>query len=782
MNKIFLILTAVLLASMPLRAQSDVSDARPSGRPRVGVVFGGGGAKGAAHIGVLKYLEEIGIPVDYVTGTSMGSIIGGFYALGYSPDELSSLIAHMDWSVYMSNSVSRKYLSATSRQEESTYLLSVPFNAGSLKRKAGHGFMSSLPSGVISGNSLTNLFNNLSIGYQDSMDFGRLPIPFACVACDIMSGESVVMRSGRFPLAIRASMAIPGVFSPVYMDGHVLVDGGLVNNFPVDVCREMGADIIIGVEVANSLATQADELQSLPQLINQYTSIAVNSDRDRHREMCDLYLHPDITGFGVLSFSSSAIDTLINRGYQQAQAHHEELMAIKQRLAAYSDCEKRLNAPKSRTLGEDTVVLASVTYKGVPKEERQWLEAKGGLYEGMPVTRDDIERAVGILTGTGSYTNITYNMTETEQEYWQDHDVVTEALGRESYDLTINLQATEPHDISLGLRYDSEESAALLLHIGLNHHRLAGFKALFDARLNYNPKFSMQLSHCSRGLFDANLSYEYHNSNFRLRDNFGGEYVSMATDHHNVSLYFSEFYARNLTFALGLEEDVFVLDQNLSLGDLFYNDYSDLMDSPGHLGLVARFLFEDMDHAYFATEGARVLVDAHLRMPNSGIYEAFARGGTMGAFFDLRFDWMQHVALGSRVCLIPQMYHRVVVGRHNALYDNMVGGAVTARYVNQQMPFIGFNALQRLGSFSHVFRMDLRCNVAASQYLTLMGNYLLSADDIQSYFADGEKYHEGYGVGLRYTYRLPVGPVSLDVHWSNVTHRVGLYFNFGYVF
>lgn len=182
-------------------------------RPKIGVALSGGGAKGAAHIGVLKYMQEIGIPVDYIAGTSIGSIIGGLYALGYTPEEMAYLIANMDWSFYMSNGVGRSYQSSTSREQNSQFLLSVPFGTGDFERRSLD-ILSTLPSGVINGASLINLFNRLSIGYNDSVDFNKLPIPFACVATDILTGDSVVLHSGNFAKAIRSSMAIPGVFAP----------------------------------------------------------------------------------------------------------------------------------------------------------------------------------------------------------------------------------------------------------------------------------------------------------------------------------------------------------------------------------------------------------------------------------------------------------------------------------------------------------------------------------------------------------------------------------------
>ena len=212
-----ILLILVLAASIMLQAQNEPIR---SSRPKVGVVLGGGGAKGASHIGVLKYIEEMGIPVDYVAGTSMGSILGGLYAMGYSPNEMKNLIANINWSEYIGNKLDRSTMSKESRKRNSTTLLNVPFSLESIFDKNPNSkFINSLPSAYVNNSSLVNLFNDLCVGYQEEMDFNDLPIPFACVATNIVTGEEVVLRSGSVPTAMRASMAIPGAFKPVEING-----------------------------------------------------------------------------------------------------------------------------------------------------------------------------------------------------------------------------------------------------------------------------------------------------------------------------------------------------------------------------------------------------------------------------------------------------------------------------------------------------------------------------------------------------------------------------------
>ena len=205
-------------------------------RPKVGLVLSGGGAKGAAHIGVLKYLEEAGIPIDYIAGTSMGSIVGGMFAMGYSSREILDIISNVDWNRLISNEVERRKISYTQKNEKGSRVINIPFSMKSRTKDKEdlqtRTFRNSLPSGIVSGDNLINLFNSLTVGYADSISFNNLPIPFICIATNMMNGEADALDKGIFTKALRASMAIPVLFDPVKINNTLYADGGLVTNFP----------------------------------------------------------------------------------------------------------------------------------------------------------------------------------------------------------------------------------------------------------------------------------------------------------------------------------------------------------------------------------------------------------------------------------------------------------------------------------------------------------------------------------------------------------------------
>ena len=304
-------------------------------RKKVAVVLGGGGAKGVAHIGVLKVLEEAGIPIDIVAGTSMGAIVGGLYAIGYSPDEIKRMVELQDWDMLLSDKVKRSHLLFPEKEKAERYIVSLPFGLEKKDR---------VIDGVVKGQNLQNLFSDLTIGYHDSVDFNSFLIPFACVAVDMVSGKDYVFHKGSLPLAMRASMAIPGVFTPVRKDSMVLVDGGIVNNYPADVAKAMGADIIIGVDVQNALKS-ADKLNSAPDILGQIVDLTCQTNHEKNVELTDTYIKVNVDGFSSASFTPAAIDSLMRRGEEAARAQWNSLIALKKEIMSPNNMDRTLLFP-----------------------------------------------------------------------------------------------------------------------------------------------------------------------------------------------------------------------------------------------------------------------------------------------------------------------------------------------------------------------------------------------------------------------------------------------------
>lgn len=751
------------------------------GHPRVGLALSGGGAKGAAHIGVLKYLVEQGVPIDYISGTSMGSIVGGLYAIGYTADQLDSLISNLDWSQYITGGLDRRYRSASSRMERSAYLLSVPFNLGTLDsniteaRRRGNGFIASLPGSFMGGNNITNLFNNLSLGYQDSMDFNDFPIPFACVATDVISGEEVVMRSGRFPTAIRASMAIPGVFSPVELGGKVLIDGGMTNNFPVDVCQDMGADYVIGVEVSDAMATDASQLRSLPQIFNQLISVTVQAKSARNRGGCKIYLHPDISGFGTMSFNKSAIDSLVRRGYECAKEHAAEIEALKQELLArgrkVADEERERNGRRESSVENDRLALMSIDMGTMSESDKKWLLSKTKLKTGVPISGGDIIDAINIFKGTGAYSAVSYRLSDVKGQSSVSQDSI------KSYDLIFNFEPSPRHAFAIGARFDSEEAAAVLLNVGFNRNTLRGFKADVSLRLAQNFHLDLVGTYAARRFAKINLAYRLYNSRFDMGSLLSQRYYSTHFYRHDISFFFSEFYLYRFSGTAGVDEEFLLFDRLQGGNALLFGD--DNLRT-GSLGVFGTFKYDSRDDSYFARDGANVDLDARWRITNQSL--AAPDSIKVPGFADISAAYQHYITpMEGRFTLIPQLYTRFIIGSdYHFAYRNLVGGEMSGRYIAHQIPFVGVLTPQQTDRCVTVVRFDVRCNVIGKHYITAMANYMASADAYWHYF--GKEYEDRYGFGLQYAYDSPVGPLSLTGFWSNVYKRFGVYLSLGYAF
>ena len=743
-------------------------------RPKVGVVLGGGGAKGAAHIGVLKYIEEMGIPVDYVAGTSMGSIIGGLYAMGYTPDELAVLIANMNWSAYVGNSIDRTAMSPEMRHRNSTMFMNIPFSLEGLtqRNKESKSITSYLPSAYVNNTALINLFNDLCIGYQEDVDFNELPIPFACVATEMATGKEFVIRHGSVPTAMRASMAIPGVFSPVIIDGKVLVDGGLVNNFPADVLRDMGADIIIGVEITDKHPRNLDDIPSLPEAFSYLITNAVSSKRADNKNLCDLYLDPDITGYGTLSFTPDAIDTLVRRGYERAVQSQDQLLRIKQYVdqkAGYP-VAKHLQAPKAKNLDDQPVFVSTITMNLFETGQGDWLAKKGGLKVGEFISAQDIDHAVEIYRGTGAFNDITYNILES--------DVKIPEKASETYKLVLNLKPTLPHVVGIGTRYDTEEGAAMLINLGLNEKRLAGYKLNLSGRLSYNPRVNVTATYSWIPVANFNLAYDYRSQHYKVMVQDQHKNTNLHYSQHQLSAYISQFQMLNVNSAIGLAYANTHFDQAYFDNNTYDTTGLTIVHSPAFndnqlVGPFVNVQYDNLDHGYFAKQGIRSQLSAHL------YFDPKKNGATakdLSVFFESYFT-----PNAGKFTVIPQLYSRIALGcSPYANLQNAIGGDIPGRHVDQQMPFIGVSHLNEAGDFATVLRCDLRYNFLEKHFITGTYNALFGYN-----FSTAGKaaYTEFYsGIGLRYAYSSPIGPIALTAQWSNCTNQFSMYFSLGYAF
>ena len=748
-------------------------------RPTVALVLSGGGAKGAATVGALKYLEQYGFPVDMVVGTSIGGLLGGMYAMGYSPEFLDSLMRNMDWDRTMSDDIDWRYIPYSKRKYREKFALSFPFyysvkdfrnqmaddvryvggGDGHLHLSAEDGkadgmvrrsLMSSLPSGFIFGQNVEYLISSLTAGYADSTDFFRLPIPFACVSTDVVSGQAKVWHSGSLNTALRSTMSIPGLFAPVRMKGMVLVDGGMRNNFPVDIARDMGADIVIGVDLSDAKSDYT-EIHNIADILWRGIDMFAQDSFIRNVQSVDVRIKPNLEGYGMMSFNAEAVDTMLLRGYRAAEAKADELAAVRRWVGKDS---LRYAGPPAVDLGRTPVLIDTVEVTGVSGKDAEYIRTKLKVHAGDTVSRAEIEDAVNTIFGKGAYEFVNYDMLGSE----------------EPYHLRINCKRGPKHLLGVGFRMDTEELVSLLFNVGLNTTAMRGSSLDMTAKIGTNPYLDLHFAHETPRWPTVNVRADLRwtdRNNFLLGENrFNISYLSSAQELFLSNMEWSMFDVQG-----GIRNSFY--DMRRLLGSDIIGDYDRSMRVMDYPSFFVDGTAYTLDNGYFPREG----FSAHLR------YDLVSRvcdGPDYPGFFGVvTASGLMPVPIGSRLTLIPQGSLRFIFGDDIPIpFANVLGGEMAGRYVDHQMPFIGLgNAVFRRNNLV-VARADLRYELAQSNYLTAMANF---SRDFYSFsqFETGENL---WGFGLGYAYDSIVGPFKADVFWSTLTRKVGLYLSLGFDF
>ena len=791
MNKFFKIICVALLSLISSGAFAQDCAAIKE-RPKVGLVLSGGGAKGAAHIGVLKYIEEAGIPIDYIAGTSMGSIVGGMYALGYSSSEILDIISDLDWGRMISNQVERRKISFNRKLESVSQSLIVPFSINTNEEELqSRSFRNSLPNGIVSGDNLINLFNSLAVGYSDSLSFNDLPTPFMCIATNLINGEADILNKGVFTKSLRASMAIPVLFDPVEIENTPYVDGGLVCNFPAEQCRAMGADYIIGVSMSPGLEDNPDNLSSILSQVKQLKEIITDKNNDEYHEMCDIFIRPELKGVGMLSFDAESVARVTQSGYEAAAKQKEMFMELKEKIFSGTEQEPTAAPSKKKALNilREKVLVSKIELNGVEKDIEKWMRRACTISVGDSVRKDDIDETISIYYGTGNYDSITYTLHE-------DTD-------SDGYIVRFNFTEKSPHDVGIGLRFDSQDMLSVLLHLGINSNRMSGFKADLNTKLGGNQWLKLNASFGHMLYPKINIAYNFRNSELDVYD-MDNLVMNQRFLQHKFRVYLSENYSRTFCIGVGYEiENLTPMKVMYSLYDAVDSDYKGI----NTLGTFAYLHFDNLNKNRFPTRGVKGNIDFTWKdgtLSKKGIEKLH-----YGA---LTFGFEGYIPIvENRLVMIPQLYGSCLFGKGavngtangwNDMFkgpvpmypslNNMIGGAEMGRYIDHQLPFIGLNKISFAFNNVAIARLDIRTRLFKKHYLTAMFNYGRSSIDLDNFFKEKEAlvWSEMYnynasnwwGAGLRYSIDTKIGPLSFDISSSNISRKVNLYFSLGHFF
>lgn len=734
---LFVLALGVLL-SLPATAQQQ--------RKKVGVVLSGGGAKGVAHIGALKVIEEAGIPIDYIVGTSMGSIIGGLYSIGYTPQQLDSMVRKQDWTFLLSDRVKRSSMSLNERERSEKYVLSLPFTKSPKDVISG---------GFIKGQNLANLFSDLTVGYHDSIDFNKLPIPFACVSEDVVDGSEIVFHDGVLSTAMRASMAIPGVFTPVRLDSMVLIDGGLKNNYPVDVAKAMGAEIIIGVDVQNDLK-KAGQLSSASDILMQIVGLTSQDNYKKNVAMTDTYIKVDVDGYSSASFTPAALDTLMHRGEEAAKDQWASLQSLKKKIGIAPDFKPEAHGPYNSFSGAQTLFVKEITFSGMEDDDKSWMIRKCNLKENGEISVDQIEKALSILRGSKSYSNASYTLIETPEGY------LLNFLMEEKYEKIINL----------GIRFDSEEIASLLVNATANLKTRIPSTLSVTGRLG--KRYAARIDYTLEPIQMRNINFSYM---FQYNDiniyNGGDRAYSTTYKYHLGEFGFSDVWYKNLRFGFGTRFEYFKYKDFLFNQPEISSEINLKAKSELFISYYAQLRYNTFNKGYFPSKGSNFGAAYSLYTDN------FAKYRDHAPFSALNASWESVFSVTNRFAILPSVYGRILIGQDIPYaFENALGGDVFGRYITQQLPFAGVNNIELTERSIIVSGLKLRQRMGSKHYVTLTGNFALCDDN----FFKLLKGKAIYGFSLGYGMDSLFGPLEASLGYSNVSEDVGFYVNLGFSF
>ena len=722
----------VLLCFIFIRPQFVFAQSQDNSRPKIGIVLSGGAAKGIAHIGALKVIEEAGLPVDYIGGTSMGGIMAGLYAIGYNASELEKIAITQDWTSLISDDINRRDISIEEKTDEDLFFLSFPIRESKV----------SLPTGIIAGQNIENNINKLCAHVYNIRDFNEFQIPYLCVAMDIVTGNEVVLRSGYLPEAMRSTMAIPSIFEPVQKDSLLLVDGGVLNNFPADHVKNMGADILIGIDVGikgNSKNRKNDLFKILEQTI-EWTS----AKKDQaNRALCNILISPDISGYGLSSFN--AADSLIARGEKAAMAVFPDLKALADSLNDIYDFIPVIPSYQP----PDSFLLKEIWISGLKRVSEKLINGKLQLEVPSKVTHDDIYKAINNAYSSLYFEKITYEIQEADEN----------SPGN-GIRLKINVREREGALIRVGLNYNSDLKASIIFNATFRNLLLNGSRLSVNFGLGENPR--LLASYFKNNGWKPGFGLDLEINNYDIFSYEGSRKVSTLdfTD-YSARLYTQSIFSNSYSLGLGVEFENQVIKPVISevidetQSDQYYNAY----------GFIHLDTYDDL---FFPEIGSRF----------NAMYKLIYNPSISPAHF-LIYRYEQAIKISKKITLIPSIFGGFTsVDSATTAYQFHLGG-LNQFYRLGQISFTGLHFMQVTDRNIVAAGLNFQYNFWRNNYIVFRANAGVTAWDIRNL---PEKENGILGFGVSVGNNSLIGPIEITFMGSNLHREPMVYFNIGYWF
>ena len=721
---------------------SVAQDTIKKARPKIGLVLSGGGAKGFAHIGVLKVLEKAGVKIDFIGGTSMGAVVGGLYASGYNATQIDSIFYNTDFDQLLQDYIPRSSKSFYEKRNDEMYAITLPFK----KLKIG------IPIALSKGMYNYNLLSKLTHNVRNITDFSKLPIPFLCVATDIEKGEQVVLRNGYLAQAMLASSAFPSLFSPVEIDGKLLVDGGVVNNYPIDEIRKMGADIIIGVDVQDDLKDR-NSLKDATRILVQITNLDMIKVMKDKIKLTDIYIKPDVSNFGVISFNEGK--EIIQKGEEAAFGVYEQLKKLADTTEIY-----QVNNAKVK---KDFLQIKNISINKLDNYTRAYVLGKLHFKNGSKISYENLKTGINNINATQNFSRISYTI-----EANQDEDEI-------KLSLTENPTKTF---LKFGLHYDGLYKSAVLANITQKKLLFKNDVASLDIGLGDNIRYNLDYYIDNGFYFSFGLKSRYNTFNKNVTTDFrNGELLSqLGLNSINIDFsdltnqaYLQTVFIQKFLIGAGIEHKYLKIESE-NLGQI-----NPIFEKSSYASVFGYMKYDSFDNKLFPKKGWLFSGDIQSYLFSSDYTKEFHR---------------YSIAKGE-IGIVKSFYNKVTlkiqsdvgfsIGKDSVHFFDFVLGGYGFNTINNFKHFYGYDFLS-IAADSYIkscFTVDYE--IYKKNHINFAANYANAEDDL---FTNGnwlsKPKYTGYAIG--YALESVVGPIEIKYSWSPELHRGFTYFSVGFWF
>ena len=717
-------------------------------RPKIGLTLSGGGAKGLAHIGILKAIDSAGLKIDYITGTSMGAIVGALYATGYSGNDIEKLRKDIDFDVLFSNNVSLKTLSMEEKDQYSRFAIELPFINNKVR----------LTTGLITGQELNLKFSELFFHVYNIHDFKDFNIPFKCMATDLETGDLVVMDTGNITTALRATMAIPSVFSAVTRNNKKLVDGGLVRNFPVKNVKQMGADIVIGSNVTNGLA-KIDKIKNPVDVLLQLAFFREAADFKEELPLTDIYIHMPLEDYNTGSFGSNK--EIIQVGLETGRKYYP----VFKKLADSINAIAAATAKNQKIIPNKSVYITEYAVNGLKKTTVPFFIHLTNFFDHKSYTAAKINKSIRKAYGSRYYQNITYTLEpvakdtakiiftvdENPRTYLKAGLYYTRFRGiNVNANLTIRdfIIPNSRSMVSVSIGESIQLEAEHLQYLGRNKAVafITGFK-LDNLKINTYQNFKLD------GAYNQNFSQAY--LNFQ---NSGSNKVAAGIGTAFEYIRYSPSI-RSVTEAKGRFTD--------------FKSY-------------VYFKYNNLNQIFFPTKGLKInteLAQVYNQEPNLILYQNGVPVIPSNLNFDnytrLTLDASLFTPINKRFTFLSEFQAGINFTNQKNILNNFLIGGINGSFRNQ-IRFAGLQEATVNSSSVTALQLGLRYNLANNIYIIGRINGLIKDFATNKNSTSSKDGLTGYA--LTFAYKTPIGPLELSAMYCDQSKKIQSYVMFGIPF